>query len=393
MKLRQLLDSARLERSLKRAVEREERFIPGTLEQNTSSSPKQGFPSFYPVESRAETLQWLRRLTYAGFGFSPDTFSLAVNVFDRFLSIVKVQSKHLRCIAAASLLIAAKICQEPENEPSAKEIVSLGQCGFKEGDITRMERIILDKLHWDVDASTPLTILNILHALASSWGYLSSCGLPPLVHLGKVTNSLETCMLDSKFACFKPSALALAVLSNELRQLSDCDWLDATMELQSSASVSGRTLGVYYEAVQASQFKLPRKAAPKPAFSRPAFVPRALFSSSPSVSKSVHPLSGGSAAMTVPAATPVNSLPSSRAISSDDEISDADSSSSDEDVSHVAPPKQQPLAASIPSDLSLSAAACVLLSSCASAASPCALSTGCAPLERPHVLSSPVKVA
>lgn len=156
--------------------------------------------------------------------------------------------------------------------------------------------------------------------------------------------------------------------------------------------VSGRTLGVYYEAVQASQFKLNRKRL-EPAFVRAKFVPRALFASEDG--DAVHPLKPDS--LTVAAIPPVaeaSVLGSSHSLSSDDDLSDdVDSSSSNSDEDSPVDATVPPVAPSMSSDLTISAAACVLLSSCASAASPCALSSGCVALDRPHVLSSPVKVA
>ena len=47
--------------------------------------------------------------------------------------------------------------------PSAAELVKLSQCGGSAADLLRMERLILDKLQWELQAATPLSFLQLFY--------------------------------------------------------------------------------------------------------------------------------------------------------------------------------------------------------------------------------------
>nr|XP_042139268.1 cyclin-G1 [Peromyscus maniculatus bairdii] len=51
------------------------------------------------------------------FGFDTETFSLAVNLLDRFLSKMKVQAKHLGCVGLSCFYLAVKSIEEERNVP------------------------------------------------------------------------------------------------------------------------------------------------------------------------------------------------------------------------------------------------------------------------------------
>lgn len=54
------------------------------------------------------------------FGFNAETFSLAVNLLDRFLSKMKVQSKYLGCVGLSCFYLAVKSIEEERNFPLAR---------------------------------------------------------------------------------------------------------------------------------------------------------------------------------------------------------------------------------------------------------------------------------
>ncbi|KAH0507097.1 Cyclin-I [Microtus ochrogaster] len=85
---------------------------------------------------RDEVIQWLAKLKYQ-FNLYPETFALASSLLDRFLATVK------------------KI-------PALKVLARDSFCGCSSSEILRMERIILDKLNWDLHTATPLDFLHIM---------------------------------------------------------------------------------------------------------------------------------------------------------------------------------------------------------------------------------------
>lgn len=49
---------------------------------------------------------------------------------------------------------------------TAAELVLKSRCGFSASDIVRMERIIVDKLQWNIRSATPLEFLYIVRTTA-----------------------------------------------------------------------------------------------------------------------------------------------------------------------------------------------------------------------------------
>uniref|UniRef100_A0A8C2YJY1 Cyclin-like domain-containing protein n=1 Tax=Chinchilla lanigera TaxID=34839 RepID=A0A8C2YJY1_CHILA len=61
------------------------------------------------------------------FGFDTETFSLAVNLLDRFLSTMKVQPKHLGCVGLSCFYLAIKSIEEERNVPlNGKDCIGEG---------------------------------------------------------------------------------------------------------------------------------------------------------------------------------------------------------------------------------------------------------------------------
>nr|XP_060621204.1 cyclin-I2 [Anolis sagrei ordinatus] len=108
-----------------------------------------------------KAILWIKELN-ALFQFCSETFALAVSLLNRLLATVKAQLKYLRCIAIACLILAAKINEEDELIPSVKKLAVQSGCKCSPAEILRMERIILDKLHWDLYTATSMDFLNIV---------------------------------------------------------------------------------------------------------------------------------------------------------------------------------------------------------------------------------------
>ncbi|XP_026873944.1 cyclin-I [Electrophorus electricus] len=108
-----------------------------------------------------EIITWLQEMS-GMFKFCSETFALGVCVLNRLLATVKAQSKYLKCMAITSLILAAKINEEDEVTASVKDLLAQSGCSFSTAEILRMERIILDKLHWDLYTATPIDFIHIV---------------------------------------------------------------------------------------------------------------------------------------------------------------------------------------------------------------------------------------
>lgn len=149
------------------------------------------------------------------FGYSTQTFVLAVNLLDRFLAMIRVRHvhnesvqklcfcccdqfptlwfissvflfpqikpKHLSCVSLSCLHMAAKVTEEECNLTPADELIRIGQCRFTVSDLRRMEKIVAEKLNFKSKAVTALTFLHLYHQITMShaiarWGRVEANG-------------------------------------------------------------------------------------------------------------------------------------------------------------------------------------------------------------------------
>ncbi|CAB1337656.1 unnamed protein product [Coregonus sp. 'balchen'] len=144
------------------------------------------------------------------FGFSAETFSLAVNLLDRFLAVMKIQPKHLSCVGLSCFYIAVKTSEEEKNIPVANELIRISQNRFTVSDMMRMEKIILEKLYWKVKAPTALHFLR----------------LKDILNIERLEAQLKACHCSFTFSKVKPSLLALSLLTLELQEQHDHEHID-----------------------------------------------------------------------------------------------------------------------------------------------------------------------
>nr|XP_039324156.1 cyclin-I isoform X2 [Saimiri boliviensis boliviensis] len=231
------LENQRLSFLLEKAISREAQMWKVNVRKipsNQNVSPSQ----------RDEVIQWLAKLKYQ-FNLYPETFALASSLLDRFLATVKAHPKYLSCIAISCFFLAAKTVEEDERIPVLKVLARDSFCGCSSSEILRMERIILDKLNWDLHTATPLDFLHIFHAIAVSTRPQLLFSLPklsPSQHLAVLTKQLLHCMACNQLLQFRGSMLALAMVSLEMEKLIP-DWLSLTIELlqKAQAQTSPRT--------------------------------------------------------------------------------------------------------------------------------------------------------
>lgn len=256
MKFSGPLESQRLSFLLERAVSREAQMwkVHKTpANQDAAISPQQ----------REEVIHWLADLKHQ-FHVYPETLALALSILDRFLASVKAHPKYLRCIAISCFYLAAKTGEEDDRIPVLKVLTQGSSCGCSPAEVLRMERIILDKLNWDLHTATPLDFLHVFHAMLMTTSPQLLDNMPevnPSQHVALLTRRLLQCIASHQLLQYKGSMLALAVLSLDMEKLLP-DWLALTIKLLQSAQMDSTQLFLCRE--EASRHLSPLQASLPP---------------------------------------------------------------------------------------------------------------------------------
>ncbi|KAL0973748.1 hypothetical protein UPYG_G00210420 [Umbra pygmaea] len=184
------------------------------------------------------------------FGFSAETFSLAVNLLDRFLAVMKIQPKHLSCVGLCCFYIAVKSSEDEKNVPVANELIRISQNRFTVSDMMRMENIIVEKLNWKVKAPTALHFLRLFYSYIQDT-LQDDC--KDILNIERLEAQLKACHCSFTFSKVKPSLLALSLLALELQEQHDHEHvdqlLDAFQSLQQQLSIRDGDLVIVRELV------------------------------------------------------------------------------------------------------------------------------------------------
>ncbi|XP_023659118.1 cyclin-G2 [Paramormyrops kingsleyae] len=179
------------------------------------------------------------------FGYSTQTFVLAVNLLDRFLAMMKVQPKHLPCIGVCCLHIAARELEEECNVAPSHELIRIGQCKFTVSDLSRMEKIVSEKLDFRFKAVTALTFLHLYHAVVLS----HTSDRKEILNLDKLEAQLKACLCRLVFSKAKPSVLALSLMTLEIEALQSVDLLEIVQRVQRHLKIADSELLYWKELV------------------------------------------------------------------------------------------------------------------------------------------------
>ncbi|XP_069781576.1 cyclin-G2 isoform X2 [Narcine bancroftii] len=224
-------------------LEQESKFLPrsrgldaieSTLENDDCVSPKLR-------DVKVEDLRSLTRF----FGCSTETFVLAVNLLDRFLSFMKVRPKHLPCLGISVFHLAAKTIEEDCNVPSDHDLLRISHCKFTVSDLKRMEKIVYEKLNGELKAVTAFHFLHLYHALAQ---HHITEGKEYLI-LDKLEAQLKACNCRFVFSKAKPSVLALSLLALEVENLKYVDLFEIILRIQKHSKISHHDLVYWHELV------------------------------------------------------------------------------------------------------------------------------------------------
>ncbi|TDH13306.1 hypothetical protein EPR50_G00053720 [Perca flavescens] len=172
------------------------------------------------------------------FGYSTQTFVQAVNLLDRFLSIMKVQPKHLPCIGVCCLHIAAKMVEEENNVSPTRELIRISQSKFTVSDLCRMEKIISEKLSVEPETVTALTFLHLYYSAFTSL----SARREEIPSIGRLEAQLKACLCRLVFSKAKPSVLALSLIAQEFEALQSITLLKIVQQFQRHLKISDSEL-------------------------------------------------------------------------------------------------------------------------------------------------------
>jgi len=161
-----------------------------------------------------------------------DVFALAVNYFDRFLSLggAPVAKNQLQLLGAVSMFIASKL-KESLPGLSGEKLVIYTDNSITLKQLFDWELLLLSKLRWDMAAITPLDFLDQL---------LWRMTFPVTFDVGRVRErALCVALLtytDHKFSHYPPSMIAATCITFAVRYLRESD--EARLHLTNPATFS-----------------------------------------------------------------------------------------------------------------------------------------------------------
>lgn len=154
---------------------------------------------------------WLVQV-HQRFGLLPETFYLAINIIDRFLSTKIVQLDKLQLVGITALFIASKY--EEVLSPHISNFSYMAK-DYPETEILAAERFLLQALNYNLSYPNPL---NFLRRISKADNYDIQTRT-----LGKYL--LEISMMDYRFLEFPPSQCAAAAMFMSRMIMNRGEWV------------------------------------------------------------------------------------------------------------------------------------------------------------------------
>jgi cyclin D2 len=134
-----------------------------------------------------------------------EVFPLAMNIMDRFLSVVRIRKSQLQLLGSVCLFLATKLRQT--RPLYAEKLVQYTDYSVSVEEIMGWELLVLSRLKWDLAAVTPNDFLNlILRRLQSR---TKSRDTFTLIKKHAQT-FIALCAADFQFSAYPPSMIAAA---------------------------------------------------------------------------------------------------------------------------------------------------------------------------------------
>ncbi|KAM4719853.1 cyclin-G2 [Anableps anableps] len=237
------MDAVRLMKELRANYEQEADFLPRETGLNLIVSAQQSGGQI-TARCRDVKVEDLWSLT-SFFGYSTQTFVLAVSLLDRFLAMMRVQPKHLSCVSLSCLHMAARVTEDECDVTPADELIRISQCRFTASDLGRMEKIVAEKLRFQSKAVTALTFLQLYHQITLTHATYRK----ETLSLEKLEAQLKACLCRISFSKAKPSVLALALLRQEMESIRSEDMLEIAFHIQRHLKIPDAELQRWSERV------------------------------------------------------------------------------------------------------------------------------------------------
>eukprot|EP01136_Pigoraptor_vietnamica_P035270 Opistho-1_new@100273 len=160
---------------------------------------------------RRETVEWILEVC-EHHAFLPETFALAVNYFDRYLSVAKAKQSQLQLVGAVALSLAVKF-RETDKYIKAETLSQCGDNSFTADFVLRMEPYVLRRLEHRLYAVTPFDFLEIF--LTNFRDLIGECDVANLRM--NANTLLEYSVIKYEFLDYMPSTIAASALLLAIR--------------------------------------------------------------------------------------------------------------------------------------------------------------------------------
>jgi G2/mitotic-specific cyclin 2 len=175
---------------------------------------------------------WLVQV-HQRFQLLPETFYLAINIIDRFLSNKIVQLDKLQLVGITALFIASKY--EEVISPHVSNFTYMAK-DYQDTEILSAERFILSTLDYDLSYPNPM---NFLRRISKADNYDIQTRT-----LGKYL--LEISLLDHRFLKYHPSHISAAAMYMSRMILERGEWVGAKYQPKISANSRKNSVIAHY---------------------------------------------------------------------------------------------------------------------------------------------------
>ncbi|KAF7824406.1 putative cyclin-B3-1 isoform X1 [Senna tora] len=148
---------------------------------------------------RGILINWLIEVHFK-FDLMPETLYLTVSLLDQYLSLVTIQKNDMQLVGLTALLLASKY--EDFWHPRVKDLISISAESYTRDQMLGMEKLILRKLKFRLNAPTPYVFMvRFLKAAQSE---------KKLEHMAFFL--IELCLVEYEALAFKPSLLCASAV-------------------------------------------------------------------------------------------------------------------------------------------------------------------------------------